>query len=66
MDALNHFEKFGLPGLVIGALFFSLWLLVKELKTLHLLQIEERKQWIQAFNGNTEILRELSAEIKRP
>lgn len=63
MEALSSFEKFGLTGLVIGALFISLWLLIKELKGLHVLQIEERKAWLHAFNGNTDALRNLSEKI---
>jgi hypothetical protein len=53
MDKLNLFDQYGLIGLVIGALFFSLWIL---------LQIDERKSWVNALNANTEVLRQLTGQ----
>ncbi len=70
MDVLALFSQFGLHGLVIGALFISLWLLIREIKLLnesHEKRIdavsenhsEERESWLKAYQDNTEVLRRI-------
>lgn len=71
MDILSLFNAHGLSGIVIGALFISLWLLIKEIKNLNETNnkridaiaenhCEERDRWYQAYKENTEVLRKLS------
>lgn len=62
MEQLALFNQYGLIGLVIGALFFSLWILLREIKSIHLLQTDERKSWVNALNANTEVLRQLTGQ----
>lgn len=72
MDSLiTSFSNYGLDGVVIGALFCALYLMIRELKTMnesHDKRIDalnnehkaERAEWIAAYKENTEIIRQLS------
>jgi hypothetical protein len=62
------FSQYGLTGCVIAALFYSNWLLIKEIKLLsashderherrNQSHAEERKEWLAAYKENTEVLR---------
>ena len=67
------FGQYGISGLVIAALFYSNWLLIKEIKTLSASHDErhekrneshakERAEWLDAYKENTEVLRLFSAK----
>lgn len=71
MDVLKLFDTYGLAGIVIGALFVSLWLLIKEIRNLNDTNnqridaisenhSQERERWYQAYKENTEVLRQLT------
>jgi len=68
---IETFGQYGLSGLVIGALFYSNWLLIKEIKLLGVSHDErherrnashalERTEWLEAYKENTEVLRAFS------
>lgn len=76
MELFNLFSQFGLNGLVIAALFASLWALIKKIDGIvqvHDKQIEgvvkdhkeEREKWLQAYQANTEVLRALSSKCPK-
>ena len=76
MEIIGLFQQFGLGGIVIGALFYTNWNLVKEIKGLNeghnarheqrnKFHAEERDKWLEAYKENTEVLRTL-AERKCP
>ena len=57
MDKLvGVFSEHGLIGLVVGALFAALWLVVRE-------HSHERKMWLDAYKENTEVIRVLTSKI---
>jgi hypothetical protein len=71
VDVLKLFDAYGLSGIVIGALFVSLWLLIKEIRNLNDTSnqridaiaenhSQERERWYQAYKENTEVLRQLT------
>jgi len=71
MEIISLFQQFGLSGIVIGALFYTNWNLVKEIKGLNdahnlrheqrnELHAEERDKWLDAYKENTEVLRTLA------
>ena len=66
---ISPWTSFGLPGMVIGALFLTLWAIGKSilLKILDM-QREERKEWREAVvNMTTEtnaVIRELTAVVQ--
>lgn len=72
MDSIiTSFTNYGLDGVVIGALFCALYLLIRELKTMNVAHDDridalnsehkaERAEWITAYKDNTEIIRQLS------
>jgi hypothetical protein len=64
MDALNLFSQFGLTGIVIGALFVSLWLLVKAIQGIQGNHASERGEWLTAYKENTEVLRVLTSKCE--
>lgn len=65
---VSGFESFGLPGLVIGALFALVYFLTKEHRS-------ERSEWLEAYKEQSEqsdtrqketnvVIRELTAVIR--
>jgi len=54
-DLASFGQHGGLIGLIIGALFMALYFLVREHAT-------ERKQWLEAYKENTEVLRALTGK----
>lgn len=75
MDAIGPWQNFGLAGMVIGALFLTLWATGKSV-LIKLLEMhrDERKEWIEAFNAqakqfdarqaeSNEVIRELAAAV---
>ena len=73
--AVDTFDKYGLPGLVILACFISLWALIRFMKTMndeHLelyekqgeLHAAERKEWILQAKDTAEIMRVLSVQFE--
>lgn len=72
---INQAAQFGLGGLVIVALFYALSKLLDKFEKLiqstnerfdvqSNLHAEERKQWNESYEKNTEILRTLSAQFE--
>jgi len=70
MEPLNIFNQHGLSGLVIGALFVSLWYFIKEIRHLNdsnnqridkitATHTEERESWLKAYQDNTDALRRI-------
>jgi len=62
---LSTWAGFGLPGMVIGALFLTVWgmglfIVVKILE----MQKEERKEWRETVDKMTEAIREMSKEFQ--
>jgi len=53
---------YGLAGLVIAALFYALFFLIREQRLLHETHAAERQLWLQAYKENTEVLRGLSSK----
>jgi hypothetical protein len=47
MENPTVWTQFGFPGLIIGALFYSLWILHRAMR-------EERREWIQAYKEQAE------------
>ena len=75
MDVLNAFGKFGLSGIVIGALFISLWFLIKEIKSMNESNerridsaneshSKERESWLATYKDNTEVLQRIFERLK--
>ena len=74
MDALiTAFTAYGLSGVVIGALFVTLYMLIKELKVMndtHDNRVdkvqaehkEERSYWLQSYKDISESLNKLSVK----
>lgn len=74
MDALiTAFTAYGLSGVVIGALFVTLYMLIKELKVMNdthdtrvdkvqLEHKEERGYWLQSYKDISESLNKLSSK----
>ena len=75
MEAIGPWQNFGLAGMVIGALFLTLWATGKSV-LIKLLEMhrDERKEWIAAFNAqakqfdarqaeSNEVIRELAAAV---
>ena len=67
------FGQYGISGLVIAALFYSNWLLIREIKLLSASHDErhdkrneshakERQEWLNAYKENTEVLRLFSSK----
>lgn len=72
---INQAAQFGLGGLVILALFYSLSKLLDKFEKLiqgtnerfdtqSNLHAEERKQWIESYEKNTDVLRTLSTQLE--
>lgn len=56
MDAMiKQASDYGIAGLVIVALFYGLWFVMREHKA-------ERKEWLEAYKENTEVLRSFSSK----
>jgi len=49
IDRIDSWAQFGLPGLVIAALFMFIWFLVKEHKA-------ERQEWIAAYREQSALM----------
>jgi len=73
---IGAFAQFGLAGLVILALFYLIFAFLNGQKTLHdsfILQIQkqselhanERKQWLEVSEKNTEVIRLFSAKLEQ-
>jgi hypothetical protein len=68
MEAISPWQQFGLPGMVIGALFITIWIIGKGI-ILRLLELQqqERAEWREAFTEamgeHNEVLRELSKAV---
>ena len=68
MDLTNLFQTFnvyGLSGLVIFVLFFALFIVFREQRYINDLHSEERKQWLDAYKENTEVIRALTNRCLR-
>lgn len=69
MPDITPWANFGLPGMVIGALFLTLWAIGKSilLKILDM-QREERKEWREAVVAMTqetnEVIRGLTSAVQ--
>jgi hypothetical protein len=59
---VNAFGQYGLSGLVICVLFFALYLVFREQRYINEIHADERKQWLQAFKENTEVVRALTGK----
>jgi 1,2-phenylacetyl-CoA epoxidase PaaB subunit len=65
---ITPWQNFGLAGMVIGALFLTIWMVGKSI-ILHLLnmQREERAEWRECFEksmaDHTEVIRELTQVV---
>jgi ABC-type sulfate transport system permease subunit len=68
MEAIAPWQQFGLPGMVIGALFITIWIIGKGI-ILRLLELQqqERKEWKEAFTTamgeHNDVLRELTKAV---
>lgn len=49
-DSVEIWSQFGLSGLIIGALFFSLWLFIKALFKILNFQKQEREEWLKTIS----------------
>lgn len=65
---VTPWQNFGLAGMVIGALFLTIWVIGKSI-ILHLLDLqrEERTEWKEAFTAAMEeqadVIRELTKAV---
>lgn len=76
MELIDIFGKFGLIGVVVGALFVQNFMLLKEIrqivadsdariKALSETHATERMQWLEAFRRNTDLLRDFTHKIDK-
>ena len=58
-------EKHGLTGVVILLLFYALYLVFREQRYTNDLHSTERKQWLDAYKENTEVIRFLASKCQK-
>lgn len=75
-DTLSIFGQYGLAGLVIGALFISLWLLLRSINSINdahnsraeslaKAHAEERSEWLDAYKENTSVIHALLTVVTK-
>jgi len=64
-ETFKMFADYGIEGLVIFALFLTLYYGLKQINVLVMIHKEEREQWLSAYKENTEVLRTLSAKCSK-
>lgn len=62
---LSVWAGFGLPGLVIGALFLTVWGMgLFIVMRILIMQSDERKQWRETVEKMTDVIREMKNEFQ--